>query len=621
MGIGQYLSEIPTRAMDLRERGYAFQQKRGLNDAWAQSLDETGRPDEIKFHAAAKRAGLGPDAASTYWKQQTEAFKNAQEQAQAANMIETLGGNFRGIKGEAPLPEVREVPTPGFDEIPGNAPAAAPRAAAPAAPGSLVSGFIRGGSQTVPLSTPAPVPDVQDNGEPTIVVSGSVQDTRAPEVGLLPPDTTTYERGPVPLQGVATEFARSIRPTFPGMMTQASQAGAPGEVATEAPAPSLSFESMNPTERAYAERFLARSSIPGATPAEQLQAFETNALQGIARPVPFNPQRGMVATPGGGMILDPSKLAEERNRAAADQARFQAESSKAIADARKAMFGAYEGVQAPTIARAGAESSLLEKSRPIMAANEVVAAMNRELGTSFDPSKMGDPKVAAEVVERVRLQKSLAQRADSLEVVRGPDGSIDGRATLSQIVPMLEGMAKLEGLSGTEGTQKMMIGLLAPKLDAATMLAAGMIDASGGLTGAGLQYLAGRVNDIPIEQVRKLARHMVDASPGMAGIYQNYQSKVPRAMATASLDSFGSAAPGAPSQDQGAAGGSVGVPAHGNGVGEYLRPREPRTPVHPPVTAAHGVTPAQFDRAWANAKPGDKVVGPDGKTYTKKGAH
>lgn len=539
MGIGQYLSEIPTRAMDLRERGYAFQQKKGLNDAWAQSLDETGRPDEIKFHAAAKRAGLGPDAVATYLKQQTEAFENAQRQAQAANIIETLGGDFRGIKGEAPLPELREVHAPGIDTAQGAT--HAPQGAPSTAPGSRIGGYLRPGAVRAPA---APGDDAQ-----TVVVEGSVPETRAPEVGLLPPDTTTYERGPVPLQGVATEFARSIRPTFPGMMNQASQAGTPGQVSTEAPAPSLSFESMNPTEQAYAARYLARSSIPGATPAEQLQSFEANALQGIALPVPFNPQRGMVATPGGGMILDPSKLAEEKNRAAADVARYQAERSKAIAEARKVMFGAYEGVQAPTIARATAESGLLEKARPIMAANNAVAALNQELGTSFDPSKMGDPKTAAEVVERVRLQKNLAQRADSLEVVRGPDGSIDGRATLSQIVPMLEGMAKLEGLAGTEGTQKMMIGLLAPKLDAATMLAAGMIDASGGLTGAGLQYLAGRVNDIPIEQVRKLARHMVDASPGMAGIYQNYQSKTPRAMSTAALESFGSAQR-APQQEQ-----------------------------------------------------------------------
>lgn len=585
MGIGQYLADIPRNAMDLRERGYAFDQKKGLNDAWAQSLDETGRPDEIAFHAAAKKRGLGPEAAATYWKMQTEAFENAQRQAQAANMIETLGGDFRGIKGEAPLPELREVPAPGIDTAPAAASAyPVPQRTPSATPGSRVGDYLRPGAAAAPV---APGDDA------TVVVEGSVPGTRAPEVGLLPPDTTTYEREPVPMQGVATEFARSIRPTLPGMMAQGLQTGVPGEGAAEAPAPSLSFESMTPTEQAYAERFLARSSVPGATPSEQLQSFEANALQGIALPVPSNPQRGMVATPGGGMILDPSKLAEERNRAVADVARYQAERSKAIAEARKAMFSAYEGVQAPTIARATAESGLLEKARPIMAANNAVAALNQELGTSFDPSKMGDPKTAADVIERVRLQKNLAQRADSLEVVRGPDGSVDGRATLSQIVPMLEGMAKLEGLAGTEGTQKMMIGLLAPKLDAATMLAAGMIDASGGLTGAGLQYLAGRVNDIPIEQVRKLARHMVDASPGMAGIYQNYQSKTPHAMSTAALESFGPAQ-GAPHQEPET---PAAPAAQGANIGTYLR-SERRAPGAAKTNAGTKVGTVRNGKVW-----------------------
>lgn len=599
MSVGEILAAIPTQSQDLRERGYKFRQTKALNDAWANSLDAVGRPDEVKFMRAAAMAGLGPDATQAYWNQQTASFKAGAEQAQAANIINSLGGDFTKIKGPMLTPTVTEQQTTASTGLadflrPGSSQTPAAQSAGPM--------DLSGGSDAAPAAGGG-APASAAEGE-VVIQASAPEGTRAPQVGMLPEIDLGRTYTPPPEEGVATQFARSINPTMPSLMAQAGQQQVQG-TATEAPAASLSFETMNPTERKYAERFLARSGIPG-NPEQQLRAFEETAMRGVAAPVPFNPMRAMVASPGGAMIMDPSKMAEEQNRAAQDMARYQSERQKAVAEARKAMFGAYEGIQAPTIARAGAESSLLEKSRPIIAANDAIAALNQELGTSFDPSKMGTPEVAANVLKRVRLQKNLAQRADSLEVVRGPDGTIDGRATLSQIIPMLEGMAKLEGLSGTEGTQKMMIGLLAPKLDVATMLAAGMIDPAGGLTGAGIQYLAGRVNDIPIEQVRKLARHMVDASPGMAGIYQTYQSKTPRAMPVAGLDSFS---------------GYSAAPAKTDPLAAFLRPSgakaDQKTPRAP--REAKGVTPAQFDRQWAAARPGDKVVGPDGKTYTKGG--
>ena len=59
---------------------------------------------------------------------------------------------------------------------------------------------------------------------------------------------------------------------------------------------------------------------------------------------------------------------------------------------------------------------------------------------------MGDEKTAADVLERVRLQKNLLDRTKKIQVVRDQNGGINGRATLAQIVPLLEGMGKLEGL-------------------------------------------------------------------------------------------------------------------------------------------------------------------------------
>ena len=584
MSVGEILAAIPTQSQDLRERGYKFRQTKALNDAWANSLDAVGRPDEVKFMRAAAMAGLGPDATQAYWNQQTASFKAGAEQAQAANLINSLGGDFTKIKGPMPTPTVTEQQTTAS---------------------TILADFLRPGSSQTPAAQPAGPMDLSGGsdaapaaggGAPASAAEGEVviqasapEGTRAPQVGMLPEIDLGRTYTPPPEEGVATQFARSINPTMPGLMAQAGQQQVQG-TATEAPAASLSFETMNPTERQYAERFLARSGIPGA-PAEQLRAFEEIATRGVAAPVPFNPMRAMVASPGGAMIMDPSKLAEEQNRAAQDVARYQSERAQAIAEARKTLFGAYEGIQGPAIARASAQSSLNEAARPREAINQQVFALNQELGTSFDPSKMGDEKTAADVLERVRLQKNLLDRTKKIQVVRDQNGGINGRATLAQIVPLLEGMGKLEGLPGTEGSLNMMVRLLAPSLDLSTMIATGMLDKSGGLTDKGFTYFASQFNNIPIEQVRKLAGHMVEASPGMAGIYQNFQSNNPRPLPVVGLDS----APVRTAQDQ---------------LGDFLRPKR----------AAGAEKPAKADRKPEKASTGAPKVGDvkNGKVWTGK---
>ena len=153
----------------------------------------------------------------------------------------------------------------------------------------------------------------------------------------------------------------------------------------------------------------------------------------------------------------------------------------------------------------------------------------------------------------------------------------------------------------------MMVRLLAPSLDLSTMIATGMLDKSGGLTDKGFTYFASQFNNIPIEQVRKLAGHMVEASPGMAGIYQNFQSNNPRPLPVVGLDSSPASKPAKTAQDQ---------------LGDFLRPSVPavRPGLKAAKRAAHGGDARAVRRQWAAARPGDKVVGPDGKTYTKGGA-
>ena len=175
--------------------------------------------------------------------------------------------------------------------------------------------FLRPGSSQTPAAQPAGPMDLSGGsdaapaaggGAPASAAEGEViqasapEGTRAPQVGMLPEIDLGRTYTPPPEEGVATQFARSINPTMPGLMAQA------GQQQVKAPRPRCPrlrcrSETMNPTERQYAERFLARSGIPGA-PAEQLRAFEEIATRGVAAPVPFNPMRAMVASPGGAMI-------------------------------------------------------------------------------------------------------------------------------------------------------------------------------------------------------------------------------------------------------------------------------------------------------------------------------
>jgi hypothetical protein len=339
--------------------------------------------------------------------------------------------------------------------------------------------------------------------------------------------------------------------------------GMGGQGAESAP-PALSFETMNPTERQYAERFLARSGIPGA-PEDQLRAFEEIATRGVADPVPFNPMRARVRGANGALMVDPSKLADEKNRAAADAARYQSERAKAIAEARKALFGSYGTVQDANIARVRVESDLQEKARPREAINQQVAALNQELGTSFDPSKMGDEKTAAEVVERVRLQKELLHKIDGVDVIRSADGSINGRATAFQIVPLLEGIQKLEGLNATEGTLHMLMRLMAPSTDIGTLVA---INPEGyaTITGAGANAILSKMNSMPINEFREMVKHSIDASPGMAVIYKNFQSDRPQPLPVVGLDGSPASKPARTAGEQ---------------LGDFLRPKRTEGPTKP----------------------------------------
>jgi hypothetical protein len=577
---------------------YDFDQQKALNRAWSRALDLSngGRPSEMQFLAAAKDAQLGPEATDAFRKYLAGAYSTGATMAGNAMTMESLGGKPGAIVGPQAMPQVTE----------NGMPAQTPQGAQPAAD------WLRPPVPVAPqASAMPPVPaneQARTDEENRVVVSAeSPAQSRAPMFQLPEPEPSGREYSAPPQEGVFTEYARGLDPAARLAQMGAGAGGAQGGSADAGPI--LSAQNMTPMERDYQARALARAGVPGATLEEQMGALEQIATKSVRPPVPYNPQAAMV-----GNQYDAAADAKEQNRAREDMARFAGEKGQAVQKLTEQLLGNFGTVQDTNIARVRVESDLQEKARPREAINQQVATLNRELGTSFDPSKMGDEKTATDVLERVRLQKNLEKRTKEIEVVRDQNGKINGRATLAQIVPLLEGMGKLEGLPGTEGSLQMMIRLLAPDLSLPVMLATGMLDKAGGITDKGFTYFANQLNNIPVEQVRELAHHMVVASPGMAGIYQNFQSERPQALPVVGLDSQRSAQSAPPADLMG----SFIRPAS-PGAASATPPARPdvRQPSKPlPKAGAISSAGKYFDgKNWREPRAGDESKG---KIYTGK---
>lgn len=537
-------SKIKDATTTANKNRYDFDQQKALNRAWSNALDLSngGRPSEAAFLQGAKSAGLSPEATDTYRKYLAGAFSTGTQLAGDAMGMTSMGGNPGTLLGDRPMPTVTEAPA--TDAPPAGGPVAdwlRPSAPAPTAPPVPTNETHRTDEEAAvhikPEATPAPM-----GGE-----------FRLPEP--VEPERT-YSAPPQ--EGVFTQYARGIDPAAAMAQAQGS-AGGPG-----APAQSgatLSPANMNPLEKEYAQRALARQGIQGRSLEEQMGNIEAIARKSVRAPVPYNPQAAMV-----GGRYDQGAAAKEMNRAREDALRAQAETSAAVQKLAGSLLGNFGDVQGTTIARAGAESDLQGKARPREAINQQVAALNQELGTSFDPSKMGDEKTAADVLERVRLQKELLNKVDGIDVVRDPSGNINGRATAFQIVPLLEGTQKLEGLPGTEGSLQMMMRFMAPSSDLGTLVA---IDPEGysHLTSAGMNFVLSKMNSMPIDEFRAMVKHSINASPGMAVVYKNFQSDKPQPLPVVGLDA-----------------GSAPAPAR-DPLASFLRPSaEPSTASAPPVT-------------------------------------
>lgn len=503
-------SKIKDATTTANKNRYDFDQQKALNRAWSNALDLSngGRPSEAAFLQGAKAAGLSPEATDTYRKYLANAFSTGTQLAGDAMGMTSMGGNPGTIMGDRPMPTVTEAPAP-----PAGGPVAdwlRPSAPAPSAPPVPTNETHRTDEEAAvhikPEATPAPM-----GGE------FRLPDPMEPE--------RTYSAPPQ--EGVFTQYARGIDPAAAMAQAQgaAGGSGAPAQSET-----TLSPANMNPMEKEYAQRALSRQGIPGGSLEEQMGNLEAIARKSVRAPVPYNPQAAMV-----GGRYDQGAAAKEMNRAREDALRAQAETSAAVQKLAGGLLGDFGTVQGTTIARAGAESDLQGKARPREAINQQVAALNQELGTSFDPSKMGDEKTAADVLERVRLQKELLNKVDGIDVVRDPSGNINGRATAFQIVPLLEGTQKLEGLPGTEGSLQMMMRFMAPSSDLGTLVA---IDPEGysHLTSAGTNLVLSKMNSMPIDEFRAMVKHSINASPGMGVVYKNFQSKTPRPLVTVYLD-------------------------------------------------------------------------------------
>lgn len=539
-------SKIKDATTTANKNRYDFDQQKALNRAWSNALDlaNHGRPNELQFLGAVKAGQLGPEAADTYRKYLASAFSTGQQLAGDAMGMTSMGGNPGTIMGDRPIPTVAESPAVGGPAGDWLRPAAQPQAPANPAPPVPANETRRTDEEN----------EVHVKPEQGIAPTGGVFQLPAP----VEPERT-YSAPPQ--EGVFTQYARGLDPV--GAMAQAQDQAMAGVGGASAPAgPVLSPENMNPLQREYTHRALSQRGIRGASLEDQMANIEKMAEKTVRGIAPLDLRASQV-----GGRYDSAAAAKETLRFREDVLRHNAEKAAAVQKLTGDLLGDFGTVQGTTIARAGAESSLNEAARPREAINQQFATLNQELGTSFDPSKMGDEKTAADVLERVRLQKSLLGKIDGVDIVRDPDGGINGRATAFQIVPLLEGMQKLEGLPGTEGSLHMMMRFLSPSSDLGTLVA---IDPEGysHLTSAGTNLILSKMNSMPIEQFRAMVKHSINASPGMDVVYKNFQSAQPRPLPTVGLDA-GSAP--APSRDP---------------LGSFLRPSQA-----PAASPAQSVAP------------------------------
>ncbi len=77
---------------------YGFDQMKALNDIWSQSLGPDGKPDEMKFYALGKAAGLSPEHMATYRNQEL-----ATQQA-----LQQMGGARAGQRAFGLTPEAAQ---------------------------------------------------------------------------------------------------------------------------------------------------------------------------------------------------------------------------------------------------------------------------------------------------------------------------------------------------------------------------------------------------------------------------------------------------------------------------------------------------------------------------------
>ena len=497
-------SKIKQAATEAERNRYAFAQAKGLNDAWSASLDEQGRPNEMAFIAHAKRLGLGPAATRQYWAEQTQQYADAASQAENAAMVAAYGADPSKIKGEAPLPQVRQatmVPADPFAPSPTQAPVADP------------------------VSQPSPSPESAPTDENTVVVHGGTSNVPTGGVFQLP-EIQGQEYAPPPREGVATEYARSIKPQSIFSGPDEFFGGAGGTSQTR------DVTQLNPVAQDVLRTQMERSF---ATNGGDLQgAFNDAVAARRASLVKPSPAQYITTTQGGKSSMDMGAYQKALAEYVTKFANVPNEVISALPDQYKEQLSQSLQAHAQRNQDVEAQNRALIENRPYATATKQAGELSGMLSqdsnpeyakVQIDPSLLADdPKKGAELRGRLLVRNKLIQQIPDLARATTPTEKY------TEAQKLINGIQQIEKMPNVESVHSQLLFSLMPDMTLQEAIKYGYIRQDGGVFSMAPGFIKTLITKTPPEEITQAFTKMVRDSPILLADLENASSANPSAI-------------------------------------------------------------------------------------------
>lgn len=593
-------SKIKQAATEAERQRYAFAQAKGLNDAWSASLDEQGRPNEMAYIAHAKRLGLGPAATRQYWNEQTQQYADAASQAQNAMLIGAYGADPSKIKGEAPLPQVRQAPAMLADEFyrPPRGTTAPTVSGEPPAPG------------------PGPTIPEPEGGNTVIVRGGG---TQLPTGGVYQlPEIQGQEYGPTPREGVATEFARSIKPQ--------SILGGPDAFfgGSTANAPTRDVTQLNPVAQDVLRTQMERSF---ATNGGDLQgAFNDAVAARRASLVKPSPAQYITTTQGGKPSLDMGAFQKALAEYVTKFANAPNEVISALPDQYKEQLSQSLQAHAQRNQDVEAQNRVITENRPYATATKQAGELSGMLSqdsnpeyakVQIDPSLLADdPKKGAELRGRLLVRNKLIQQIPDIAKASTPTEKY------TEAQKLINGIQQIEKMPNVESVHSQLLFSLMPNLTLPEAIKYGYIRQEGGVFSMAPGFIKTLITKTPPEEITQAFTKMVRDSPILLADLENASSANPSAIPMVQAPSYTDLpkAPGAAVPTQAPPQAPIAAAPQANPLDKLLAPPpRPSGPRKPPTADRRERAPSSnlppLSFVTSNMKNGiARLTDPSGKT-------